>query len=113
MSGARNSTVVRVLDEPDDQHDSIIVGRVPTTSELISGDRASVRGAIRALDATDVAIVQHEYGIYGGRDEKRSSSSCERLKPQQSSCCIRCWPRPPRISARCSKRCVAWPPSSS
>ncbi|HYJ48567.1 MAG TPA: glycosyltransferase [Microbacterium sp.] len=68
VSGARNSTVVRVLDEPDDQHDSIIVGRVPTTSELISGDRASVRGAIRALDATDVAIVQHEYGIYGGRD---------------------------------------------
>jgi len=68
VSGARNSTVVRVLDEPDDQRDSIIVGRVPSTSELISGDRASVRGAIRALDATDVAIVQHEYGIYGGRD---------------------------------------------
>ncbi|MET0781521.1 MAG: glycosyltransferase [Microbacterium sp.] len=66
--GARNSTIVRVLDEPEAGRDPVIVGRVPTTSELISGDRASLRGAVRALDAADVAIVQHEYGIYGGRD---------------------------------------------
>ena len=66
--GARDSTIVRVLDEPDAGPDPVIVGRAPATSALISGDRASLRGAIRALDAADVAIVQHEYGIYGGRD---------------------------------------------
>jgi len=67
-SGARDSTVVRVLDDPDERLNPIVVGRVPSTSELICGDRTSMRGAVRALDATDIAIVQHEYGIYGGRD---------------------------------------------
>jgi glycosyltransferase involved in cell wall biosynthesis len=67
-TGARNSIVVRVLDQPDVRPAPIVVGRVPSTSELISGDRVSTRAAIRTLDAADVAIVQHEYGIYGGRD---------------------------------------------
>lgn len=67
-TGARDSTVVRVLDEPDERRFPHVVGRVPAISQLVAGDRASMRGAIRALDATDVAIVQHEYGIYGGRD---------------------------------------------
>lgn len=42
-------------------------GRNPR-AELVAGDGASMRRAVAALDACDVAIVQHEYGIYGGPD---------------------------------------------
>jgi glycosyltransferase involved in cell wall biosynthesis len=66
--GARDSVVVRVLDEPRDGPDPVVVGRIPAGIELIAGDGASMRGAVRALSATDVTIVQHEYGIFGGRD---------------------------------------------
>jgi len=37
-------------------------------AELIDGSAASRAGAVRALNDVDIAIVQHEYGIYGGPD---------------------------------------------
>jgi glycosyltransferase involved in cell wall biosynthesis len=37
-------------------------------SEMYSGDRSSIAAAVRMLNTADVAIVQHEYGIYGGPD---------------------------------------------
>jgi len=67
-NSARESTVVRVVEEPQMSADPVVVGRVSATSELVTGDRASLRAATRSLAVTDVAIVQHEYGIYGGRD---------------------------------------------
>jgi glycosyltransferase involved in cell wall biosynthesis len=36
--------------------------------EHLNGDRASLRKAIGALNEFDVAMIQHEYGIYGGHD---------------------------------------------
>lgn len=36
--------------------------------ELVAGDLGSRLAAAAALNACDVAIVQHEYGIYGGED---------------------------------------------
>jgi polysaccharide biosynthesis protein PslF len=57
-------SLVRVLDD---------VG-VPSTSslrsigELVASDATSVDRATAALNSCDVAIVQHEYGLYGGRD---------------------------------------------
>jgi glycosyltransferase involved in cell wall biosynthesis len=36
--------------------------------ELINGDSDSRRGAVEVLSLCDVAIVQHEFGIYGGVD---------------------------------------------
>jgi glycosyltransferase involved in cell wall biosynthesis len=36
--------------------------------ELLPGSEASLLAAAEALSACDVAIVQHEYGIYGGPD---------------------------------------------
>lgn len=36
--------------------------------EHVNGDRTSLRKAIGALNNFDVAIVQHEYGIFGGHD---------------------------------------------
>jgi polysaccharide biosynthesis protein PslF len=40
----------------------------PVEGELVTGDAGSVRTAIDVLNQFDVAIVQHEYGIYGGPD---------------------------------------------
>ncbi len=37
-------------------------------SEMLNGDRGSITAAIRMLNSADVAVVQHEYGIYGGPD---------------------------------------------
>ena len=66
--GTRDATIVRVLDSPDVRPDPSVVGRHPTTRELIAGDPVSLGASVRALEACDVAIVQHEYGIFGGRD---------------------------------------------
>ncbi|HUM00404.1 MAG TPA: glycosyltransferase [Mycobacterium sp.] len=53
--------VVRIADgSPCD--DPTVVG------ELINGSPASVAACAELLNACDVAIVQHEYGIYGGTD---------------------------------------------
>lgn len=41
----------------------------PQTSHVLTnGSAASVRETVAVLSQSDVAIVQHEYGIYGGRD---------------------------------------------
>ena len=37
-------------------------------AQLIAGDSASVQHAAAQLNQCDVAIVQHEYGVYGGTD---------------------------------------------
>lgn len=59
--------IVRVMavDEP-----SAAPGRGarPVAGHLMNGDAQSVRDAAAVLNRSAVAIVQHEYGIYGGRD---------------------------------------------
>lgn len=54
--------VVRVVDEPQ--------GSLPThvVTHLVNGARDGADLAAAALNKFDVAIIQHEYGIYGGRD---------------------------------------------
>jgi len=42
--------------------------RPEVVHEHLNGDRASLVGAIEALNAFDAVFVQHEYGIYGGPD---------------------------------------------
>ena len=68
MDDVREPVIVRVLDVRDSTPPPAVVGRIPTSTELIARDRVSMRAAVRALDVCDVAIVQHEYGIYGGPD---------------------------------------------
>jgi glycosyltransferase involved in cell wall biosynthesis len=53
--------VVRVVDEPQPAAPFV-------THELILSDPQSAVDAAAALSACDVAIVQHEYGIFGGPD---------------------------------------------
>ena len=59
---------MRVLDVRDTRPTPAVIGRIPTGAELIARDRVSMRAAVRALDVCDVAIIQHEYGIFGGPD---------------------------------------------
>lgn len=68
LDGDEEGTIVRVLDQPEDRgpHDPRVRSRVRT--DLIADDRLSRMRATLALNACDVAIVQHEYGIYGGPD---------------------------------------------
>lgn len=54
-------SVVRVVDSPQPP--------VPLVShQLVTGAPGAARAAAAALDACDVALVQHEYGIFGGPD---------------------------------------------
>jgi glycosyltransferase involved in cell wall biosynthesis len=60
-------SVVRVLDE------SVPEGAVPRAApevvqDLVNGSARSAAAAVDVISGFDVAIVQHEYGIYGGPD---------------------------------------------
>lgn len=37
-------------------------------AELVAGDRESQRAALRLLNSCDVALIEHEFGSYGGKD---------------------------------------------
>jgi polysaccharide biosynthesis protein PslF len=59
--------VVRVLDEP------VPAGSPPLAApevvhDLVNGSARSAAAAVDVMNGFDVAIVQHEYGIYGGPD---------------------------------------------
>lgn len=53
--------VVRIADE-NASADSRVV------AELVNGSAPSVVAAAEALNNSDIAVIQHEYGIYGGPD---------------------------------------------
>jgi polysaccharide biosynthesis protein PslF len=61
--GARVS-IVRVRDEADHSSSSSL----PVIAEMVAGDPASIDRTVRALNRCDVVLVQHEYGLFGGRD---------------------------------------------
>jgi polysaccharide biosynthesis protein PslF len=54
--------VVRLVDAPVTGSSHEVV------AQLITGDSASLRRAAAQLNQCDVAIMQHEYGVYGGTD---------------------------------------------
>ena len=54
--------VIRAVETAQQQRDPQVMG------ELVAGDLASGRAAAELLNLGDVAVIQHEYGIYGGRD---------------------------------------------
>ncbi len=53
--------VVRLVDEPEPQ-------ALPVVHQWVAGQAGGAAAAAAALDRYDVAVVQHEYGIYGGAD---------------------------------------------
>ncbi|HEY0216285.1 MAG TPA: glycosyltransferase [Cellulomonas sp.] len=53
--------VVRLVDEP-------LPTAAPVVHQWVAGEPGGARSAAVALDRYDVAVVQHEYGIFGGDD---------------------------------------------
>jgi len=51
-----------------DDGDTTAAGGRPVAAELVNGDASSIRNAASVLSQCDVAIIQHEYGIFGGAD---------------------------------------------
>jgi glycosyltransferase involved in cell wall biosynthesis len=64
LADARDAVgcVVRIVDTPQPRPGAEVV------AELVAGDPAGATRAASALEDSDIAIVQHEYGIYGGVD---------------------------------------------
>jgi polysaccharide biosynthesis protein PslF len=54
--------VVRLVETPGEPRPAGVVG------ELVAGSPAGCRRAAVELNQYDVALIQHEYGVYGGRD---------------------------------------------
>ncbi len=57
-----SAVVVRSVESPERLTLDRVVG------ELVAGDRLSQRRAAELLNGCDAAVIQHEYGIYGGDD---------------------------------------------
>lgn len=49
-------------------------------AELVAGDRVSQRRAAEVLNGCDVAVIQHEFGIYGGPDGAEVLEVLRRLR---------------------------------
>jgi len=67
LSAGDTSSVIRVLDLPQAK----AAAGSGVLGDLVTGDATGSAGPVRAanlLDNTDMVIVQHEYGIYGGTD---------------------------------------------
>jgi glycosyltransferase involved in cell wall biosynthesis len=69
-----SAVAVRVMEHPDLTDAPTTTpatdapSRAPRVATMTHGNAASIDAALRALNATDVAVIQHEYGIYGGAD---------------------------------------------
>ncbi|PTL72516.1 glycosyl transferase family 1 [Rathayibacter caricis DSM 15933] len=48
-------------------------------AELVAGDPCSIAAAARALSRSEVVVIQHEYGIYGGPDGSEVIEVLEQL----------------------------------
>lgn len=60
------ASVVRLLDSPIGEVSRL--GAPEIFSTMIAGDSKSIDRAITALNSRDIAVIQHEFGIYGGPD---------------------------------------------
>ena len=71
--GARDVGVVRIADGTGAAPDDRVV------TELRNGSLASIEAAAARLNMFDVVIMQHEYGLYGGRDGDEVLEILDRL----------------------------------
>lgn len=64
--GSHSASVIRLIDADNQETSRIPAPEVVTVMK--AGDPASLSNAVDLLNELDVAIVQHEFGIYGGPD---------------------------------------------
>ena len=60
-------SIVRVVDQPVPEG-SVRWAAAEVVHDLVNGSSRSAAAAVELINRFDVAIVQHEYGIYGGPD---------------------------------------------
>lgn len=78
--GGPYAEVVRVIDTTVPRPAAPGGTRTVIVGELVADDPRSVASAAACLNSCDVAIVQHEYGIYGGLDGDQVITVLEDLK---------------------------------
>lgn len=64
--GTHETSVVRLLDAPI--REKLVATPAEIISTLVAGNSESLSKAQAALNNLDVAVIQHEFGIYGGED---------------------------------------------
>ena len=72
-AGGADVGVVRIVDEIEPPEPCVV-------HQLVVSDPAASRKAAAALNGFDVAIIQHEYGIFGGRDGSDVIGVLDRLR---------------------------------
>jgi glycosyltransferase involved in cell wall biosynthesis len=60
-----DASVIRLVESPQGSQPR---PGVDVVAELVAGDARSAAEAVGLLNDTDIAILQHEYGVYGGPD---------------------------------------------
>ena len=60
------TSVVRLVDEGVNEVEKSVSSEIIST--LHAGNSVSLANAVAALNRTDIAVIQHEFGIYGGMD---------------------------------------------
>jgi glycosyltransferase involved in cell wall biosynthesis len=68
-------SVVRVTDTKEPRPS----GGLEVVADLVAEDESSIDAAVAALNDCDVAVLQHEYGLYGGADGDVFVKLVERL----------------------------------
>lgn len=66
-------SVVRIADDEVSTRNNVV-------GELVNGSPSSIAQAAELLNRSDIAIIQHEYGIYGGPDGDEVIEIMERLR---------------------------------
>lgn len=67
--------VVRVLDAPEEETYEEVI------AHWVAGDRDSMNDALVATASADVVVLQHEYGLFGGRDGDEVLEFVDALTP--------------------------------
>jgi glycosyltransferase involved in cell wall biosynthesis len=73
VNGAAKVNVVRIADHEATDEDDVV-------GELVNGSQASIIETAELLNRNDIAVIQHEFGIYGGPDGDEVIQIMENLR---------------------------------
>ena len=93
-----HTVVVRIMDRAEaDAHEEVV-------AQWITGDRASLRRAVTAIESSDAVVLQRPFKLSGGPDSEGMRKSIEVVRVLSSRYCTRCCPIRPLVSGTSSNR---------
>ena len=95
--------VISLVDTVQPRSGAEVVG------QLVAGDATGPQRVAHLLADTDVAIVQHEYGVYGGPDGDEVLGLLGALTVPSIVVLHTVLSRPTPTSSRCSRPWPSWP----